>query len=198
MNFILASSSPRRKDLLKQIGIEPLILSPEVDETKHPDETTETFIRRVTISKGEAVYKPEYFNTPIISSDTIVLCENRVIGKPSSKAEAYEFMKLLSDNTHEVLTGVSILYRGTAHYDYARTRVEFSPIPEDELQFYLENENYMDKAGAYAIQGKASVFIKKIDGCFFNVMGFPLNLFYSMLKKIGIVLFSASGGQNPF
>lgn len=187
--FILASSSPRRKELLKLVGIEPRIIIPRVDESIKPGESIETFLRRVTISKGEAVYKKEFYDIPIISADTIVLCENRLIGKPEDRAEASEFLRTLSDNVHEVWTGVSIRYRGTPYYDYARTRVVFAGISDEELRCYLDNEDYLDKAGAYAIQGRASVFVKKIDGCYFNVMGFPLNLFYNMLKEIGINIY---------
>jgi len=183
--FILASSSPRRKELLKMVGIEPLILIPDVDETKHASETIEEFVRRVTIAKGRAVYRGEFFHVPVISSDTIVVCEGRVIGKPVDRREAGEFLEILSNNEHDVMTGVSILFEGKVHYEYARTRVYFSEITSLELEYYLDTEDYMDKAGAYAIQGQAALFIKKIEGCFFNVMGFPLNLFYSMLKKIG-------------
>jgi septum formation protein len=190
MDIILASSSPRRKELLKLLGIEPRIIVPTVDEDIKPGEPVETFIRRVAIAKGQAVYRDNYYHTPIISADTIVLCENKLIGKPRTRSEAFGFLKTLSNNVHDVLTGVSILYHGTSHYDFARTRVEFTGIADEELNYYLDNENYMDKAGAYAIQGKASVFIKKIDGCYFNVMGFPLNLFYTMLKKIGIHIYS--------
>lgn len=189
MDIILASASPRRKELLKLLGIEPQIIVPTIDEIIKTRESIETFLRRVTISKGKAIYREEFYNTPIISADTIVLCENKLIGKPRTRADAFGFLKTLSNNVHDVLTGVSILYRGTSHYDFARTRVVFSEISDEEINYYLDNENYMDKAGAYAIQGKASVFVKKIDGCYFNVMGFPLNLFYTMLKKIGINLY---------
>jgi septum formation protein len=187
--FILASSSPRRKELLKLVGIEPRIIIPRVDESMKPGESIATFLRRVTLSKGESVYKEEFYDIPVISADTIVLCENRPIGKPVDRAEASEFLRTLSDNVHEVWTGVSIRYRGTSYYDYARTRVVFAEIPGEELRYYLDNEDYLDKAGAYAIQGRASVFVKKIDGCYFNVMGFPLNLFYNMLKEIGIHIY---------
>ncbi|MDQ1352751.1 MAG: nucleoside triphosphate pyrophosphatase, partial [Acidobacteriota bacterium] len=105
--------------------------------------------------------------------------------------EAYRFMKILSGNVHEVLTGVAVRYRGISYYEYARTRVEFSEISEEELAYYLDNEHYLDKAGAYAIQGLASAFIKRIEGCFFNVMGFPVNLFYRMMKELGIELYSS-------
>ncbi|UCH92475.1 MAG: septum formation protein Maf [Candidatus Aminicenantes bacterium] len=188
-SFILASSSPRRRELLKLVGISPQIIIPTVDEGIKPGESIETFLRRVTITKGKAIYRQEFYNTPLISADTIVLCENQLIGKPRTRAEAFNFLKILANNVHEVLTGVSILYRGTPHYDVARTRVVFTEISDEEINYYLDNESYMDKAGAYAIQGKASVFIKKIDGCYFNVMGFPLNLFYTMLKKIGINIY---------
>jgi septum formation protein len=189
MRLILASSSPRRKELFKLLGIEAEIIIPTVDENRLPGESIKSILRRVTISKGEAVYREQFFHIPIISADTIVLCENKLIGKPVDRDEASRFLKILSDNVHEVLTGVSILYKGTPYYDFARTRVEFTEISDKELEYYLDNENYRDKAGAYAIQGMASVFVKKIDGCYFNVMGFPLNLFYNMLKGIGIELF---------
>jgi septum formation protein len=192
MDIILASSSPRRKELLKLLGIEPRIIIPTVDEGIKPGEPVKTFLRRVAIAKGRAVYSEPFYHTPIISADTIVLCENQLIGKPQTRAEAFDFLKTLSNNVHDVLTGVSILYRGTPHYDSACTRVVFTGISDEELNYYLDNENYMDKAGAYAIQGKAAVFVKKIDGCYFNVMGFPLNLFYTMLKKIGINIYESA------
>jgi nucleoside triphosphate pyrophosphatase len=186
--FILASSSPRRKELLKLVGIEPQILIPEVDESRLPGEDIEVFLRRVTIAKGQAVYKAEFYDIPVISSDTIVYCDNHLIGKPRDRSQAYDFLKLLSDNIHEVWTGISVLYKGESYYDLARTQVVFSVIDEAELQYYLDHEHYQDKAGAYAIQGRASVFVKKIDGCYFNVMGFPLNLFYNMVKGMGLRL----------
>jgi septum formation protein len=186
--FILASSSPRRKELLRLVGTDPLILIPEVDEQRHAGESLETFLRRVTIDKGRAVYREDYFDIPLISADTIVYCENRLIGKPRGRDEAYEFLKLLSGNVHELWTGLSLLYHGESHYDVSRTKVFFSPISDSELQHYLEHEHYMDKAGAYAIQGRASVFVRRIEGCYFNVMGFPLNLFYTMLNQLGVEL----------
>ncbi len=189
MKLILASSSPRRKALLKLLGIEPQIIVPTVDESRIPGESIDVFLRRVTVAKGRAVFCEDFFDVPIISSDTIVLCEDTVIGKPVDRADAQRFLKFLSGNVHEVLTGVSILYKGIPHYNFACTRVEFAGISEEEIAYYLDNEDYADKAGAYAIQGKASVFVKKIDGCYFNVMGFPLNLFYTMLKELGINLF---------
>ncbi len=195
-SFILASSSPRRKELLKLIGIEPTIIKPETDESREPGESVDEFLKRVTIEKGVEVYRDDFFANPVISSDTIVLCEGRLIGKPVDSGQAREFLELLSGNTHEVWTGVAVKYRGRTEYDVARTKVDFSPISSSELEFYLENENYVDKAGAYAIQGLASVFVNKIDGCYFNVMGFPINLFYNLLKRMEIEIFSESCPKN--
>lgn len=191
MRLILASSSPRRKELLNMLGFVPEIIVPFVDESSLPGEPMEVFLRRVSIAKGEAVYREEFFDVPVVSSDTIVWCDNLIIGKPVDRDEAYRFMKILSGNVHEVLTGVAVRYRGISYYEYARTRVEFSEISEEELAYYLDNEHYLDKAGAYAIQGLASAFIKRIEGCFFNVMGFPVNLFYRMMKELGIELYSS-------
>ncbi|HLP61571.1 MAG TPA: Maf family protein [Candidatus Deferrimicrobium sp.] len=189
MQLILASSSPRRKELLKMLGIEPKIIVSHVDENQLPDEPVEIYLRRVSIAKGKAVYQDDFFDIPVISSDTIVWCDNLVIGKPRDREEAARFLMMLSGNVHDVLTGLAIHYRGESHYEYARTRVEFSEINEEELNYYLAHEHYMDKAGAYAIQGLASAFVKRIDGCYFNVMGFPVNIFYQVMKKLGIELF---------
>lgn len=188
--FILASSSPRRKELLKLIGIQPLVLIPRVDERRLPDEDLDVFLRRVTLEKGRAVFMPQYLDIPIISADTIVYCDDKLIGKPRSRQDAYSFMQMLADNVHEVWTGLGILYKDKSYYDVSRTRVEFSAISEKELQYYLDNEHYMDKAGAYAIQGMASIFVNRIEGCYFNVMGFPLNLFYNLIKQTGVELWS--------
>lgn len=186
---ILASSSPRRKALLNLIGIEPEVIHPKANENRCTGEAVETFLKRVTLAKGNSVYRRDFYDAILISSDTIVLLGDQVIGKPETKAEALAFMKSLANNVHEVWTGIGVLYRGEKHYDYARTKVYFGPISKAELEFYLENEDYMDKAGAYAIQGLASVFVEKIEGCFFNVMGFPLNLFSGMIKKLGLQVY---------
>ncbi len=189
MRVILASSSPRRRELLKLVGIDPEIISPATDETQLPGESVEEFLRRVTIAKGKSVYKSAFFDSVLISSDTIVLLDERVIGKPRNSEDARRILEDLAGTMHEVWTGVAVFSRGEILYDVSKTNVYFNSISAEELDFYLENENYMDKAGAYAIQGKASVFIEKIEGCFFNVMGFPLNMFYGMLKQLGVVLY---------
>ena len=187
--IILASSSPRRKELLELVGVKPEIIIPQADETPLANESVEAFLRRVTIAKGSSVYQEDLADSLIISSDTIVLLNGRMIGKPRDPADARVILQELSGHMHEVWTGVAVFSNGDILYDVSKTRVYFNSISDGELDFYLENEHYMDKAGAYAIQGKASVFIERIDGCYFNVMGFPLNMFYRMLKQLGVELY---------
>ena len=185
--FILASSSPRRKQLLEMVGVNFRIIIPEVDEKVLENESALDFVKRVSIEKGSYVRdKYKIKDEIIISSDTIVLIEDKIIGKPKSKENAYQMLKQLSGNVHQVITGISLIINDNKYYENSITDVFFKELNEEEITYYLNNEDYMDKAGAYAIQGLASVFIKKINGCFFNVMGFPLNLFYEMVNKIKI------------
>lgn len=186
MRIILASSSPRRRELLRLIGLEPEIIVPSVEEDIKPGESAENFIRRMARHKGEVIYRENFYDVPVVSSDTVVTVDHTILGKPLDRQDAFNMLKILSGNVHEVITGVSILYRGESVFDLAVTKVYFTELSETEIEFYLDNEDYKDKAGAYGIQGKASVFVERIEGCYFNVVGFPLNLFYKMLKKIGI------------
>lgn len=189
MEIILASSSPRRLELLRLIGLEPRVIIPMIDEEIKPGESVDDFVHRLTKQKGEAIYRDEFFEIPVISSDTVVYINRTILGKPEDRQDAFDMLKNLSGNVHEVMTGVGILYRGECIVDHVVTRVYFKRLSGEEIDYYLDSEEYGDKAGAYGIQGKASIFVEKIEGCYFNVMGFPLNLFYTMLKKIGIEIY---------
>ena len=186
MRVILASSSPRRAEILKIMGIEPEIIFPSVDEYKKKGESIDKFVRRLSVLKGRSVYRDEFFDSLVVSSDTVVYINNVIIGKPLDREDAFKILKSLSGRTHEVITGISLMHKGKNYYDSCKTGVCFSKITDQEIKSYLEDKGYMDKAGAYAIQERAAVFVKSIDGCFFNVMGFPLNLFYNMLKRNNI------------
>ena len=190
MKIILASSSPRRRELLKLIGLEPEIIVPAVEEELKPAESKEDFIKRVCLEKGRFVYKEEFYNVPVVSSATIVCINDTILGKPAHRQAAFNMLKTLSGKKHEVITGLSILYKGENYFDSAVTQVYFTALSGAEIDFYLDKKEYADKAGAYGIQGKASVFVERIEGCYFNVMGFPLSLFYKMLKKIGLEIYS--------
>lgn len=190
MKIILASASPRRRELLKLIGLNPEIRIPEISESMVPGEAIEKFMERITISKGINAYQRRYYSSLVISADTIVLLDDRVIGKPRDREDAREMLQSLSGRMHRVWTGMALMYRGETRFRLAQTRVFFQKLSETEIISYLEHEDYLDKAGAYAIQGRAAIFVERIEGCFFNVMGFPLNLFYSMAGDLGIDLFA--------
>jgi len=183
-NFILASTSSRRKELLHLIDIKPEIIPPVYEEFQNTNENIHDFLKRVSIGKGKSIINKKLFDSVIISSDTIVVIKNNIIGKPKDREDAFNILKKLSNNMHTVITGIAIHYKEKCMYDFRETKVYFEHLSDKSINSYLDKAIYMDKAGAYAIQGLASVFIKKIEGCFFNVMGFPLNLFSNMLKKI--------------
>ncbi|TFG81039.1 MAG: septum formation protein Maf [Chrysiogenales bacterium] len=190
MKVVLASASPRRKELLQLIGLNPEIIPPDINEVVRPAEAIDAFLERVTISKGIEVYKKKHFSHLLISADTVVLLNDSLIGKPADRDDAFRMLNQLSGQRHEVLTGLALMYQGDTRFAISRTHVYFKPLQEREINFYLDHENFMDKAGAYAIQGRAAIFVERIDGCFFNVMGFPLNLFYRMLGERELDLYA--------
>jgi septum formation protein len=189
MKIVLASASPRRRELLRLIGLNPEIIVPDIDEIIRPDEAPMVFLERVAIAKAIEVYKKKYFSHLLISADTVVLLGNSLIGKPADRDDAFRMLSRLSGRRHEVLTGISLMYQGETSFEISRTAVYFNELAEKEIHFYLDHEEYLDKAGAYAIQGRAAIFVEKIDGCFFNVMGFPLSLFFRMVKARGLELY---------
>jgi septum formation protein len=188
MNTILASASRRRQDLLASLGISPGILIPSIDESVGIGESVDEFIRRICLEKVKNIYQDEFKDSLIISSDTIVYLDNQIIGKPQNREEAENILGILSSRTHQVITGINLRYNNRDLCKIAKTGVSFDPLSRSEIRFYLDSEDYLDKAGAYAIQGLASTFINKIEGCYFNVMGFSLNLFYKMLKEMQLNL----------
>jgi septum formation protein len=189
MKVVLASASPRRQELLKLIGLNPEIIIPNVDEIIRPGETPAVFLERVAIAKGIEVYRKKFFSHLLISADTVVLLNDVLIGKPVDRSDAFGMLRQLSGQRHDVLTGISLMYQGETSFGISRTAVFFKELADSEIGFYLDHESYLDKAGAYAIQGRAAIFVERIEGCFFNVMGFPLNLFYRMVNDRGLNLY---------
>lgn len=184
MKIILASASPRRLEILQRIGLDPLVAVSRVKEIQHPGETVQDFLQRITRLKGLSVTVPEYEKTLLISADTIVLHKDKILGKPRDRREAKEMINLLAGKMHEVWTGLYLRYREKDDYSVAKTRVFFDPLSDDEIEGYLDQNEFRDKAGAYGIQGYAGLFVTKVEGCYLNVVGFPLNLFYARLKKM--------------
>lgn len=186
MKVILASSSPRRLALLKMLDIYPSVSPPSIQEVKFDDETISAYVERITKQKGNPVHAANPEATLIISSDTVVHVDGRILGKPANRLEAEAFLQLLSGRWHEVISGIYLRFGNQSRFSLEKTRVLFSLLTAEEIHFYLDHEKYSDKAGAYGIQSMASLFVEKIEGCYFNVVGFPVNLFYRMIKEMGI------------
>lgn len=186
---VLASASPRRRQLLQMIGLQPVVEIPRVNEEILAGENIETHLERICMAKAFAVYHKRYFNHLLLAADTVVICEEKTLGKPSGRDEARQMLASLSGRRHDVFTGIATLYRGASAFAVSRTAVFFKKIQPREIDFYLDREEYLDKAGAYAVQGLASLFVERIEGCYFNVMGLPLNLFYRQIQDMGLVLF---------
>lgn len=186
LQIYLASKSPRRRNLLKLLNIDFKTLSVDLNEEvldgEHPVET----VKRLAKQKMELA-KKKVKEGIIITADTIVVLRGKIIGKPKNKRDAARILSMLSNRTHEVYTGFSIFNSNNEKFivDFERTFVSFRKLTSDEINKYIESGSPMDKAGAYGIQDDfGAVFIKKIDGCYYNVVGLPLAKFYSSLKKI--------------
>jgi septum formation protein len=185
--LILASASPRRAELLRAAGIEFDVRPAAVDESILPGESPERYVRRVAEAKADAVFEPGV--PAVLSADTVVVIGGRILGKPDDVQEATAMLRLLSGQTHEVVTGVCLVSGGHGQVTRVdRTRVEFAPLTERELDWYVASGEPMDKAGAYAIQGRASRFVRRIEGSYSNVVGLPVALVYELCISHGILV----------
>lgn len=191
--IILASQSPRRKQLLTQIGIKNFkILVPEADETYDPslspEETVASICRKKSIAARAMADDPA---AVIITADTMVFLDGLRLGKPHSEEEAYQMLSALSGRTHHVCTGVTVCQGERMETRTETTAVTFRALTDGEIRDYISTGEPFDKAGAYGAQGKAALFIPRIEGDYFNVMGLPLHLLGRMLAGFGVKLFSA-------
>ncbi len=173
-DIILASQSPRRKQLLEQIGINPFCLPVDIDESKFESESPQEYCQRLSLEKAQAGWQQTKGQAPVIGSDTIVVFKGKTLGKPKDKADAKNMLKILSNNTHQVMTAVSIVAENTKKTVMSVSHVEFRKLDTKELNDYIETTEPMDKAGSYGIQGKAAVWIKNISGSYSGIMGLPL------------------------
>jgi septum formation protein len=179
--LILASSSPRRADLLRAAGISFQVFPVDVDETVLKLEPPGEHVRRLAREKAQAAFE---FNpgAVVLGADTIVLVGGEIMGKPRDAADAVRMLRLLSGREHEVLTGVAIISARNVVVEVARTRVWVTPLTDQEVQDYVATGEPLDKAGAYGIQGLGSRFIDRIQGSYSNVVGLPVSLVYRLLK----------------
>lgn len=181
----LGSASPRRQELLRQIGVDFIVVEPNVVEEKLADETPSEMVERLAIVKAENVLQKinQQPPRPVLSADTIVVVDNIVLGKPKNEEDALYMLSLLSNRTHEVLTAVALIDRHQVALRLSKSEVTFSTITPEQAKKYWVTGEPQDKAGAYAIQGMASIFIKNINGSYSGIMGMPLYETYSLLSK---------------
>ena len=186
IKFILASSSPQRKKLLETIGITPDDIVPaNIDETPKKNEKPKDFALRMSKEKALSVAKNN-LNSFILSGDTIVAAGRRIIGKPSSKNEAEQILKLLSGRRHRVLSAFTLIKPDCSEITKVIvSRVKFSRLSDKEINEYLDTNEWQGKAGGYAIQGRASAFVPWISGSYTGVMGFPMNEIKNVLESSG-------------
>ena len=195
----LASKSPRRRDLLTQVGVAHEIFAPdaagehgEVDETPNPGEAPAEYVQRVARAKAAAgwdgVCKGRLPARPLLAADTTVAVDGRILGKPESAGAAEDMLKALSGRTHQVYTAVAMAWNNRIEVALSESSVTMRKLSEEEIARYASTEEPMDKAGAYAVQGRAAIFIERIEGSYSGVMGLPLFETANLLSGAGLVL----------
>lgn len=186
--MILASKSPRRKEILENIGFNLVIKSEDIEEVSDKVEVIEK-IKDIAYKKVEAVAK-KYPNEYVVGADTIVEVDGDIIGKPKDEEEAKKILQRLSNRSHNVITAFSFINKSKdiCIKDVAITKVYFKELSPEMIEWYIASKEPMDKAGAYGIQDKGSIFVEKIEGDFFTVMGFPIERFMERLNELGIKL----------
>lgn len=186
--MILASNSPRRKEILENFGFNLKIITKNIEEISDKKEITDK-IMDIANKKVLAVAK-DYPNEYVVGSDTVVVVDNEILGKPKDEKDIYNMLRKLSNKEHEVITSFSLvnISKNLSISDFEISKVYFKNISDEEIKWYIGTKEPFDKAGAYGIQGKGSYFVEKIQGDFFSIMGFPIGKFVRTLNKIGISL----------
>jgi len=180
--LILASRSPRRRQILTSAGIPHLVRPAEVDETIRDGETAEVYVKRVARAKAEAVEAAP--GDAVLGADTVVVVDGEILLKPADAADARRMLRKLAGREHIVLTGICVRTAGGVVEHAESTTVRFLSLSDEEIDAYVASGEPMDKAGAYAIQGLASKFIDRIEGCYFNVVGLPVAKLYGLLRRL--------------
>ena len=182
--LVLASSSPRRTEILERAGWPHEILVAGIDETVLPNEEPAAYVQRLARSKAEAVAS-RLSEGVVLGADTTVVVGNQILGQPEDDADARRMLALLNAKWHEVLTAVAIVrVGGESRVGYETTRVRFAEMSDEEIDWYIATREPFGKAGAYGIQGKAALFIEEIQGDYFNIMGLPIRLVYELTADL--------------
>ena len=184
MDLILASQSPRRRELFDLIGLQYTAMVSDANEDI-PLTEPGAYVEKLALIKAEAIFE----KTPdacVVGADTIVWLDETIIGKPKDEADASRILRTLSGRTHLVYTGLAVLAPGSREVFHDITKVTFASLSDEEIWAYIKTGDPMDKAGAYGVQGRAAIFVQKVDGCYFTVIGLPVPRLYKALIKFGI------------
>jgi len=182
MSLVLASASPRRAELLRQAGINFTIMNPAIIEEMTLSDNPAEMVVNIAQKKALAVTR-RLKGGFVLAADTVVVCNEQVLGKPGDRDEARRMLKMLSGNEHNVFTGLALydIAAASCETGFSKTRVWMKPLKNRHIDVYVKSGEPMDKAGAYGIQGKGALFIDRIEGCYFNVVGLPLSLLFELL-----------------
>ena len=181
--LVLASKSPRRAEILRAVGWEFEAVAANIDETRMESEDAVSYVKRLAQTKAETVAKKIPNHGLVLGADTVVVIDGEILGQPRDDEDARRMLKLLSGKWHEVLTGVALVSAGNPPrvlVDHETTRVRFCEMSADEIDWYVSTGEPSDKAGAYAIQGRGALFIKEIQGDYFNIVGLPVRLLFTV------------------
>lgn len=183
--IVLASASPRRKEILEKIGLKFTVVKSDFEEYVNPKLKPHELVKKLSLEKARVVFE-KHKDSIIISADTIVVCKEKILGKPKNKEDARRMLKFLSGKVHLVITGFTIIDGNNVITKSKATKVQMKKISNEEINSYIQTREPFDKAGAYAIQGIAKKFIEKIEGDLFNAIGLPINSLVKELKKLGV------------
>ena len=181
MNLILASQSPRRRELLALLGLPFSVRVADVDETMDPSRDPAAEVARVSRLKAEAAAATQ--EETVIAADTIVVCNGEVLGKPRDEADAFRMLRMLSGHVHQVMTGLTVRQGDTVRTHTEITDVHFRVLSDDEIRSYIQSGDPFDKAGSYGIQSGGAVFVERISGDYYNVVGLPVCSLYQILRE---------------
>lgn len=188
----LASASPRRRQLLHQLGIRHRVIRPDIDETARQDESPQDFVLRMALEKARAgfarVRAEGLALAPVLAADTCIVLDGEIIGKARDRADGIRILQRLAGRSHQVLTGVALVDGDVVQQVMSCSVVVFGPLSVEEIEAYWDSGEPVDKAGAYAIQGKAAAFIERIEGSYSGIVGLPLCEVVNMIKKTGASL----------
>jgi septum formation protein len=194
-SIYLASRSPRRAELLQQMGVSFSVVPADIEETPHAIEQSDTYVKRLAIEKAQVVYalvlEKAWIEMPVLAADTTVSIDGEILGKPQDDEDAYRMLSLMSGRWHEVHTGIAVAQAGHLAMEISSSMVQMDDLSDAVIRAYIATGEPKDKAGAYGIQGIAGSLIKRIEGSYSGVMGLPVYETAKLLKQAGIALLGA-------